>query len=73
MRNIVVAAVLLDLTAMDDGNVNLVNIGFCKIKDNCTPNPCEHDRICTQDWEDFHCECEATSYIDQVCHICKFY
>ena len=37
MRNIVVAAVLLDLTAMDDGNVNLVNMDSVRSRTTAHP------------------------------------
>ena len=37
----------------------------------CTPNPCNHGGICTQSWNTFDCNCEATGYKGEMCHICK--
>ncbi|KAK3612149.1 hypothetical protein CHS0354_016528 [Potamilus streckersoni] len=69
MRNIEVAAVPVVLTSLTDNQKNLVEIGTCKLRDRCTPNPCEHEGVCTQNWENFFCSCGATGYKGSVCHI----
>lgn len=69
MRNIEIASAPVDLGNLDSGNVNLVSIGSCKIKDRCTPNPCEHNGRCDQDWNNFYCDCDKTGYKGAVCHI----
>ena len=71
MRNIEVGAVPVDLENIMGSNKHMVTIGSCKIKDRCTPNPCEHGGTCTQDWHNFFCDCEQTGYKGQVCHVCK--
>jgi len=37
----------------------------------CDPNPCEHLGICSQDFDQFYCDCGATGYTGAVCHICE--
>ncbi|KAL4229221.1 biological adhesion [Mactra antiquata] len=69
MRNIRIASAPVNLQTLDDGNVNLVSVGTCKIKDRCTPNPCEHNGVCDQDWNNFYCDCDNTGYKGAVCHI----
>lgn len=72
MRNIEVASAAVNLYELDAGSVNLVNIGSCKIRDRCTPNPCEHDGKCDQDWNNFYCNCDKTGYKGAVCHISSY-
>lgn len=72
MRNIEVGAVPVDLEQIMGSNKHMVTIGSCKIKDRCTPNPCEHGGTCTQDWHNFFCDCEQTGYKGQVCHVSSY-
>ena len=39
----------------------------------CTPNPCEHDGVCDQDWNTFRCDCQDSGYTGEVCHRCKLF
>ena len=71
MRNIEVGAVPVDLELIPNSEKRMVTIGACKIKDRCTPNPCEHGGRCTQDWHNFFCDCDSTGYKGSVCHVCK--
>ena len=52
-------------------DTNLVTVGSCQIRDRCTPSPCEHNGVCSQDWKNFYCDCDQTGYKGAVCHICK--
>lgn len=76
MRNIMVAAMPIDfgnpVTAVMTVKTNLVTVGSCSIKDRCTPNPCEHSGVCTQDWNNFYCNCDKTGYKGAVCHISSY-
>ncbi|CAK9304633.1 unnamed protein product, partial [Gordionus sp. m RMFG-2023] len=45
-----------------------ISIDACTIVDRCTPNPCLHEGVCTQDWFDFYCVCDGTGYTGPVCH-----
>ena len=72
MRNIEVGAVPVDLELIPNSEKRMVTIGACKIKDRCTPNPCEHGGRCTQDWHNFFCDCDSTGYKGSVCHVCKY-
>jgi len=69
MRNVEVASQPIDLTGLTVDKTNLVQVGSCKIRDKCTPSPCEHGGQCTQNWDNFYCDCEGTGYKGQVCHI----
>ena len=46
----------------------LVRAGLCV---RCEPPPCEHMGICSQDFNQFHCDCGSTGYGGAVCHICE--
>ena len=72
MRNIEVGAIPVDLELIPNSEKRMVTIGACKIKDRCTPNPCEHGGRCTQDWHNFFCDCDTTGYKGSVCHVCKY-
>jgi len=37
----------------------------------CDPNPCEHMGLCSQDFNQFSCDCGDTGYTGAVCHVCK--
>lgn len=72
MRNIAAASTPVDLNLLVDSQKNLVTIGACKIKDRCTPNPCEHNGRCDQNWDNFYCDCDKTGYKGQVCHVSAY-
>ncbi|UYV79517.1 CNTNAP1 [Cordylochernes scorpioides] len=46
-----------------------VEFDACHMVDKCTPNPCEHNGICRQNWKEFSCDCSQTGYTGAVCHI----
>ncbi|XP_070535505.1 contactin-associated protein-like 2 isoform X2 [Ptychodera flava] len=52
--------------------VSGVNIDTCGIVDRCNPDPCEHDGICRQNWDDFACDCSNTGYGGSTCHTSNY-
>ena len=44
----------------------------CVILCRCDPNPCEHGGICSQNYIQFDCDCDATGYEGGVCHKSKY-
>ncbi|KAJ8307535.1 hypothetical protein KUTeg_015619 [Tegillarca granosa] len=73
MRSISVAATPVVLTETGNKVFEGVTIGSCGLRDRCTPNPCEHNGICTQDWNTFKCNCLHTGYSGEVCHISSYH
>ncbi|WAR06589.1 NRX4-like protein [Mya arenaria] len=73
MRNIAVANQPIDFTnqlaVQLKLETNLVTMGSCSITDRCTPNPCEHNGFCTQDWNNFYCNCENTAQFQLSCEM----
>ncbi|XP_028607294.2 contactin-associated protein-like 2 isoform X1 [Podarcis muralis] len=62
---------LVDLHAVEQGKLGSfanVSIDMCAIIDRCVPNHCEHGGKCTQTWDSFSCNCDATRYSGATCH-----
>ncbi|KAL2720327.1 neurexin-4 isoform X2 [Vespula squamosa] len=47
---------------------NEVVFDACQMVDRCNPNPCKHSGICTQNSDEFFCDCANTGYSGAVCH-----
>ncbi|XP_071101429.1 neurexin-4-like [Haliotis cracherodii] len=69
LRNLEVAARVVNLATLDQGSIFDAEVGTCAIRDRCTPNPCEHGGNCTQNWDNFYCRCDNTGYKGEMCHI----
>jgi contactin associated protein-like 2 len=54
------------------GNINGVINGSCSLQDRCDPNPCEHMGVCSQDFDQFSCDCSGTGYTGAVCHVSSY-
>lgn len=55
----------------EERNFGAIN-GSCSLQDRCDPNPCEHNGICSQDYNTFNCDCSETGYEGSVCHRSKY-
>jgi len=42
----------------------------CPREENCSPNPCRNDGVCTSTWNDFSCNCPP-DYTGPTCSECK--
>ncbi|KAK3105727.1 hypothetical protein FSP39_004342 [Pinctada imbricata] len=73
MREISIDDQPVDLNALGVSEMVGVQIGTCGLLDRCTPNPCENDGICDQDWETFRCDCQNSGYTGEVCHRSAYY
>ncbi|KAL7307938.1 hypothetical protein TKK_0000030 [Trichogramma kaykai] len=40
----------------------------CQMVDRCNPNPCKHQGACSQNSDEFFCDCSNTGYSGAVCH-----
>ncbi|XP_047345060.1 neurexin-4 isoform X2 [Vespa velutina] len=47
---------------------NEIVFDACQMVDRCNPNPCKHSGICTQNSDEFFCDCANTGYSGAVCH-----
>ncbi|XP_015181764.1 PREDICTED: neurexin-4 isoform X6 [Polistes dominula] len=47
---------------------NEVVFDACQMVDRCNPNPCKHSGICSQNSDEFFCDCTHTGYSGAVCH-----
>ncbi|KAI4501924.1 hypothetical protein M0802_003259 [Mischocyttarus mexicanus] len=47
---------------------NEVVFDACQMVDRCNPNPCKHSGICSQNSDEFFCDCAHTGYSGAVCH-----
>ena len=51
----------------------------CRLENRCKPNPCRNQGRCSQDWKEFHCDCEYTQFEGKRCEIsiykptCEYY
>ncbi|CAH1775387.1 unnamed protein product [Owenia fusiformis] len=73
MRNLEVANNLIDFNQLPVGSEQVeAQNGTCGIRDRCTPTPCEHFGVCSQNWNTFMCDCTGTGYGGAVCHISDF-
>ncbi|XP_060068811.1 neurexin-4-like [Ylistrum balloti] len=73
MRSIEIDVTPVDLNSISSSDTKDVEVGTCGLVDRCTPNPCEHDGVCTQDWSNFNCDCQESGYTGEVCHISSYY
>ncbi|KAJ8665187.1 hypothetical protein QAD02_006849 [Eretmocerus hayati] len=39
----------------------------CRMQDRCNPNPCQHAGVCSQNSDEFFCDCAGTGYSGAVC------
>ncbi|XP_015588334.1 neurexin-4 isoform X2 [Cephus cinctus] len=47
---------------------NEIMFDACQMVDRCNPNPCKHAGICSQNSNEFFCDCGNTGYAGAVCH-----
>lgn len=73
MRSAVIASQPVNFNTIPDSDKPSVLVGSCGLIDRCTPNPCEHDGICTQTWSNFVCDCSGTGYKGEVCHVSAYH
>lgn len=52
---------------------NEIVFDACQMIDRCNPNPCQHSGICTQNSDQFSCDCSNTGYGGAVCHTSNHY
>lgn len=51
----------------------------CRLQNRCEPNPCRNQGRCSQNWEQYHCDCEYTEFEGEKCDIpiyrptCEYY
>lgn len=46
-----------------------VDVSKCSIRDRCLPNPCRNRGVCSQDWQQFYCDCSKTYFEGKTCEI----
>lgn len=73
MRSAMISSQPVDFNSLSDSNKHSVIIGSCGLIDRCTPNPCEHEGVCTQTWSNFVCDCSNTGYKGEICHASAYY
>ena len=44
----------------------------CRLENRCQPNPCKNGGHCSQDWQQFECDCEHTQFEGETCEISKY-
>ncbi|PAA60041.1 hypothetical protein BOX15_Mlig001539g1 [Macrostomum lignano] len=45
----------------------------CAMRDNCMPNPCKRGANCSQNWDEFFCDCPEGYRDSAVCHESTFF
>lgn len=68
MLNLNVDSHRIPLKAMDKKKHSRgVEVSRCSTKNRCSPNPCQNQGLCMQDWKEFYCDCQNTYFEGKTC------